>query len=101
MTLLIPACIYFDLPKDGLGGLCHAVISIPALVALHLYIWDKKVFSVVVWKFYAIGFFVWEVVWLLVFVPLNSGEPLNPRMLAGYGLLLPYYIALFRYAFRH
>ena len=100
ITLLLVAT--FLPTKNGMGllSILNVVVSIPSLVALHLHIWDKRIGSVGFWRPYAFMFILWELVYNLVLEPLESEGQFDPIFLVAPVILLPLYIALFRYAFR-
>jgi hypothetical protein len=72
-------------------------LSIPALIALHLHVWDVKFLSSAFWKPYAVVYLTWDVYYNLVINPMRLGKPV---LLVVPVVALPLYVALFRYAFR-
>src|SRR4051812_25697686 len=74
-------------------------ISLPGLIALHLHIWDKQVFHPAVWKIYAFVFLAWDLCFNILIEPRITNEALGFDALVGAVILLPLYVALFRYAF--
>ena len=82
----------------------HQVVSlvlyVPALIALHLYVWDRKVLRAAFWKVFAFGFIAWIWVSILVITPAVSGVLFDPWYLIAIPVYLPFYVALFRYAYR-
>ena len=76
------------------------LISLPSLVALHLHIWDKKFFHPSFWKIYTFLFYAWDLSFNVLIQPVVTGEKFVPANLIAPVILLPFYVALFRYAFR-
>jgi hypothetical protein len=76
------------------------LISFPSVVAMHLHIWDKKLFNPSFWKTYAFAYCAWDFSFNVLIVPAITGEKFAPSNLIGLIILLPFYVALFRYAFR-
>ena len=76
------------------------LISLPALAALHLHIWDRKLFNPTFWKIYTFGFYAWDLSFNLLIEPAITGEKFDPARLIAPIILIPFYVALFRYAFR-
>jgi hypothetical protein len=76
------------------------LVSIPALVALHLHIWDKRILTPSVWKAYAFIFVACDLAYNLVLEPAASHQRLDATAIVGGVILLPLYVAVFRYAFR-
>jgi hypothetical protein len=72
-------------------------LSLPALIALHLHVWDVKFLSSAFWKPYAVVYVTWDVYFNLVINPMRLGKPV---LLVLPVVALPLYVALFRYAFR-
>ena len=73
-------------------------MSVPALIALHLHIWDVKFLSSGFWKPYAIIYVAWDIYYNMVINPMR----LSVAVLLVVPLIaLPLYVALWRYAFRH
>jgi hypothetical protein len=100
ITLLLAYVVVEGLPKDDLLSGLDTVVSIPSLVALHLYIWDKNAFSQKFWKPYSFVFLAWELIYNLFIQPMDSGKPFQPAFLIVPVIFLPLYVALFKYAFR-
>lgn len=75
-------------------------ISFPGLVAMHLNIWDKKLFNPMLWKLYAFVSSAWDVIFNTLITPGITGESFGMSDLIGLVILLPLYYAIFRYAFR-
>jgi len=76
------------------------LFSFPSLVAIYLHIWDKQLFVPAFWKIYAFVFIAWDFSFNLLIEPALTGEKLSWLSLIGATILLPLYIAVFRYAFR-
>ncbi len=100
VTLIILLCDLSALKNVALLPIGDLLISIPALVCLHLHIWDKKFLSNKFWKPYAFVFVGWDLLYNLLLHPINSGEKMTPLILVAPAILSLLYIALFRYAFR-
>jgi hypothetical protein len=101
ITILLVALYYDTILQLGRLGIVDVLISIPALVALHLHIWDKRVLSASFWKPYAFVLPVWDLALDLLLAPLVTEK--NPgiiEQLLGLCILVPLYVAVFRYAFR-
>jgi hypothetical protein len=100
MTILLVLVLWDDLKQIKPLYILDAALSIPALVALHLHIWDKRFLPTTFWKPYAFVFLAWEFLRNLLLEPVLSGKPFDPVILVVPVLLLPLYIGIFRYAFR-
>ncbi len=100
VTLLLVAAFVMSIHHNGFLGLADALVSIPALVALHLHIWDKRCCFARIWRLYAFAFIVWELTYNIVLQPIQSGKRFDAVLLVMPIVFLPLYIALFRYAFR-
>jgi hypothetical protein len=97
ITLLILLGIFFELYTLRIPAVVDAVLTIPALIALHMYIRDFKCLSASFWRLFAFGYFAWDVYFNLVIDFMRLG---NARFLIVPVFSLPLYLALFRYAFR-
>jgi hypothetical protein len=75
-------------------------ISFPSLYALQLHIWDKKLFSPLLWKIYAFIFYAWNLIYNVFIGPAVTGEALELDDIIGLTILLPLFFAVYRYAFR-
>jgi len=100
MTLLLVIALAPVADRIGLLPMLDLAISVPAILALHFYIWDQRVWSPMFWKPYGFAFVVWELLYNLVLEPMDTGEAFDPILFIAPVILLPLYIALFRYAFR-
>jgi hypothetical protein len=85
--------------RDTLG-IVEAVASLPWIAALHLHIWDRRTLSALAWRLYAVCFVVGELVLNFGFSSEAGFKPTGFGLAGLAALLLPSYIALFRYAFR-
>ena len=74
--------------------------SFPSLVAMHLHIWDKKLFNPQLWKIYAFVSCAWDLTLNLFIMPSVTGETFGINDIIGVAILIPLYVAMFRYAFR-
>jgi hypothetical protein len=75
-------------------------VSFPGLVAMHLHIWDEQVFHPAVWKVYAFVFIAWDLCFNILIEPRITNEPFGSDSLIGFCIMIPLYVAVFRYAFR-
>jgi general stress protein CsbA len=76
------------------------LISFPSIVAMHLHIWDKRLLNPTFWKTYTFVFYAWDLSFNLLIQPTITGEKFDPYSLIVPIILIPFYVALFRYAFR-
>jgi hypothetical protein len=84
----------------GVWGAIDATVMAIALLALFLHIWNRRLFSAQPWKLYAFAYLAWDLVFNIVIAPAVQGQPFVPSDLWGAALLVPLYVAVFRYAFR-
>jgi hypothetical protein len=75
-------------------------VTTPALVALHLHIWNKKFLSKLFWQPYAIAYLIWDLAFNIYIRPHAIGKPFDPWTLLVFAILLPLDIALILYAFK-
>jgi hypothetical protein len=96
MTLLIALVFILELASIELLPTLNVIISIPALVALHLHIRNKRFLPPTFWRLYAFSFVAWE------FLHPSSHELMHfgLKILLHLVILFPLYVGLFRYAFR-
>ena len=71
----------------------------PAIVGLHLYVWNRKVLRADVWKVLAFVCVAWDILNNFLISPAVSGEWPGLETFLGLLLFAPLYIALFRYAY--
>ena len=77
------------------------IVSIPSLLALHFYIWDKKIGKATYWKRYLFVFFAWELVFNLFLEPMKEWKKLDSHeWIIVPVILLPLYVGLIRYSYR-
>lgn len=100
ITVLLVLSLLSGLRSSDVLRIIDLIISVPLLIALHLHIWDVKFLSNKFWKPYAFVFLAWELLYNLLIAPIASGESFKPINLLAPVILLPFYIALFKYAFR-
>ena len=100
ITLILIIVLLPVADRIGLLLTLDLVMSLPAIFALHFHIWDKRVWPSTFWKPYAFAFIAWELLYNMVLVPMDTGEAFDPTQFIVPMILLPLYIALFRYAFR-
>jgi len=74
------------------------IISTPAVVGLFLWAYHKNWLSQRFWVVYFWIFLVWELIYKIVIEPKVSGEPFQALALLAPVLLIPLYVALYRYA---
>jgi len=74
-------------------------LSIPALIALHLHVWDVRILSSTFWKPYAFAYCAWDLYYNLV-DPVHLWGGFKLRLLILPVVALPMYVAVIRYAFR-
>ena len=100
ISVLVLLGFLFEL--STLRALCalDVVLSIPALVGLHLHVWDVKFLSSAFWRPYAFAFCAWDLSFNLVLSPLRSHGGFQPALLMLPAIALPLYVAVFSYAFR-
>ena len=98
-TLLV-VLSWANYPPEYPYEVVSLVLSVPALIALHLYVWDQKVLRAAFWKVFAFGVSIHFIAWTFVITPAVSGVPLDPWYLISLPIYLPFYVALFRYAYR-
>jgi hypothetical protein len=101
ITLLLVIILFPLGDRDRLLSSLDLLMSLPSLIALHLHIWDKKIWPNQFWKLYAFGFIVWELLYNLILEPMDTGKPFDPVLFIALVFLRPLYVALFRYAFRN
>ena len=100
ITVLLVAAEASAIHDTGALGAIDLLVSLPSLVTLYLYIFDRRVLTALAWRSYAIGFIAWEVLYNLWLVPSITGAPFRAVYFIAAALLLPLYVALFRYAFQ-
>ena len=76
------------------------LICFPSIIAMHLHIWDEKLFTPAFWKIYAFVFLAWDLSFNILITPAITGEKFDLPTLVGGISMLPLYVAVFRYAFR-
>ena len=101
LTLLLVISFFMAVDKPVLLFVIDTLLSILALTTLHLHIWEKKLLSTWFWKIFAFVFLAWDFILNILLEPLRSGEPFDSTLLIVPVILLPLYIALFRYGFRN
>lgn len=101
--ILIPsdfALIYYYGPRLFPLATLDFLLSFPGLVAMYLHIWDKQLFVPAFWKVYAFVVLAWDFLFNLCIEPAATGERVGWASLLGATILIPLYVAVFRYAFR-
>jgi hypothetical protein len=76
------------------------LLFMPALIVLHLNVWDKEVGTPTSRKAYAFTFLTC-ILFFFIVLPLFRSKPLNHEIFLGLLILLPLFIAVFSYAFRN
>jgi hypothetical protein len=93
--------VYSDLLRDfRFLPTLDMLASIPAVLALHFHIWDRKVGTAIFWKPYVFFFFAWELLFNLVLDPMTKGKGFDPRVLVIPVIFVPLYVGIVRYAYR-
>jgi hypothetical protein len=101
LTLVLIAAEAFSLANNYAPvRILDLAISLPALVVLHLHIWDKRLLSAKFWKPYAFFYILWDFVFNIILEPLTRGRQFDASDLIGGFILIPFYVGVFRYAFR-
>jgi hypothetical protein len=77
------------------------LLTLPSIVAMFLHMWDARLLVSVFWKVYAFVLIAWDLLFNLFLHPAVTGDKLGQYDLIGAIVLLPLYIAVFRYAFRN
>jgi len=75
-------------------------LSIPALIALHLHVWDLKFLPSTFWRPYAFVYLAWDLCYNLVLNPMQVGGRFKSVLLVLPVIALPLNVAVFSYAFR-
>ena len=76
------------------------ILNIAALIVLYLHVWDRRTLPAAFWKVFAFGFMAWVLISVLVLFPAAGSPNDDPWILIVPLILLPLYIAQFRYAYR-
>ena len=97
ITALMLVGMFFELRTLKVPAAVDVVLTIPALIALHMHVWDVRFLSAGFWRLFAFGYLAWDVYFNLVLDFMRLGEA---RFLIMPVFSLPLYVALFRYAFR-
>ncbi len=97
VTIFILLGSLFELSALNALSAVDVALSIPALIALHLHVWDVRFLSSTFWKPYAFVYLGWDLCYNLV---LNPTEMYSLAFLVLPVIALPLYVAVFRYAFR-
>src|ERR1700722_6873872 len=75
-------------------------ISLPGVIAMNLHIWDEQLFHPLFWKIYAFVCVTWDVCFNILIEPRITDVPLGSDAVVGFVIMIPLYVAIFRYAFR-
>jgi hypothetical protein len=100
-VLILLGCL-LELSKLKALPTLDVAMSIPALIALHLHVWDVKFLSSTFWRPYAFVYFAWDLCYNIVLNPMQiGGGGFTPGLLVLPVIALPLYVAVFSYAFRN
>ena len=97
ITVLLLLGMYFELRMLKVPAAVDIMLTIPALIALHMHVRDVRFLSAGFWRPFAFVYLAWDLYYNLVLDFMHLGEA---RFLIVFVFSLPLYAALFRYAFR-
>ncbi len=97
ITVLMLLGIFFELRMLKVLAAVDVVLTIPALIALHMHVRDVRFLSAGFWRPFAFVYLAWDLYFNVVLDFMQLGEA---RFLIVSIFALPLYVALFRYAFR-
>lgn len=104
ITLLFALSVIMSLAKIETSSVSNIIITVPALIALHLHIRKRNFLSADFWKFYAFFYVAWDFIYCLLIRPAQEGVQINSSNALSFFLPLiiciPLYTAVFLYAFR-
>jgi len=101
ISVLILLGFLFELSVFNPLAALDVALSIPALIALHLHVWDVEFLSAAFWKPYAFAYIAWDLCYNLALNPLLiGGGGFRPVLLLLPLVALPLYVAVLSYAFR-
>ena len=89
--------IFVELRTIKVLAAVDILVTIPALIALHMHVRDVRFLSAGFWRPFAFVYLAWDLYFNLVLDFMRLGEA---RFLMVLVFALPLYVALFRYAFR-
>lgn len=85
----------------GTWAIVDSVVSIPSVLAMYFYIWDRRTLNPLIWRIYAAFFLVWQPTYNLVITPAVTHRPENLSSSAlGIVVLSPLMAAVVLYASR-
>ena len=99
ISILILLGFLFELSTLKPLSALDVALSIPALIALHLHVWDVKFLSSTFWKPYAFAYCAWDLYYNFM-DPARIKGGFQSRFVILQLVALPLYVAVFRYAFR-
>ena len=97
ITVLILLGFLLELRTLKVLAAVDIVLTIPALLALHMHVRDVRFLSAGLWRPFAFVYLAWDLYFNLVLDFMRLGEA---RFLIVPAFSLPLYVALLRYAFR-
>jgi hypothetical protein len=97
IAVLILLGILLELYTFKVLAAVDIVLTIPALIALHMHVREARFLSAGFWRPFAIVYLAWDVYFNLVLDFMHLGAA---RLVIVPVFSLPLYVALFRYAFR-
>jgi hypothetical protein len=97
ITVLMLLGMFFELRTLKVPAAVDVLLTVPALIALHMHVWGVRFLSGGFWKPFAFVYLAWDLYFNLVLDFMRLGEA---RFLIVLFFSLPLYVALFRYAFR-
>jgi hypothetical protein len=97
ITVLMLFGMFFELRTLKVLAAADVLLTIPALIALHMHVRDVRFLSAGLWRSFAFVYLAWDLYFNLV---LDFGGLGEARFLVVPVFALPLYVALLRYAFR-
>jgi len=92
---------YIDTGLTTVGESIDLAVSIPSLIALFLYAYEKRLFSAGYWKLYCLLFLIWELYHNISAISWDGFTAETALdLLFGFMFFTPLYISLYLYAFR-
>ncbi len=98
ITVLMLLGIFFELRTLRVLAAVDILLTLPALVALHMHVRGVRFLSARFWRPFAFVYLAWDIYFNLVLDFMRLGEA---RFLIVPVFSFPLYVAIFRYAFRH
>jgi len=97
ITVLMLLGMFFELRTLKVLPAVDILLTVPALIALHLHVRDVRFLSGDFWRPFACVYLAWDLYFNLGLDCMRLGEA---RFVIVPAFALPLYVALFRYAFR-